>query len=58
MRFKITGTEDKTRGRLYRVKVETLEHELLLTWHSLERIAVWGLNAEQVLDTCCFLKKS
>lgn len=54
MKIKILGTEDKTQGRLYKIEVAANEVELLLTWHSLERIDVWSLKPEQVLETLLF----
>ena len=54
MNIKIVGTEDKTQGRLYKIEVAAKEVELLLTWHSLERIDVWNLKPEQVLETLLF----
>jgi uncharacterized protein YuzE len=54
MKIKIVGTEDKIQGRLYKIEVAAKEVELLLTWHSLERIGVWSLKPEQVLETLLF----
>jgi hypothetical protein len=54
MKIKIVGTEDRTKGRLYEIKVAAKTVELLLTWHSLDRIAVWDLNLEHVLGTLLF----
>lgn len=54
MKIKIVGTEDKAKGRLYKIEVAAKTVELLLTWHSLDRIAIWDLNPEQVLETLLF----
>ncbi len=52
--IRIIEMEDKTKGRLYKIKSDAKEIELLLTWHSLDRIVVWGLKPEQVLETLLF----
>jgi hypothetical protein len=39
---------------LYKVRVDAQQHELLLTWNSLDRIAVWRLNPEKVLETLLY----
>lgn len=54
MKIKIVGIEDKTKGRFYKIEVGAKEVELLLTWHSLERISIWNLKPEQVLETLLF----
>jgi hypothetical protein len=54
MKIKIVGTEDKTKGRLYKIMIAAKEVDLLLTWHSLDRIVVWSLKPEQVLETLLF----
>lgn len=54
MRFQILGTEEKTNGRLYKIEADDLGLQLLLTWYSLDRITVWGLNVEQVLEALLY----
>ncbi len=49
MKIKIVGTEDNTKGRLYKIEVAAKTVEV--SWHSLDRIAVWDLKPEQVLET-------
>ncbi len=54
MSIRVLATEDKTNGRLYNVEANNLKLQMLFTWHSLGRIAVWGLRVEQVLDALLF----
>lgn len=54
MKIKIIGTEDITKGRLYKIEIAAKEVELLLTWHSLDRIVIWNLKPEQVIETLLF----
>lgn len=54
MKFQIIGTEEKPKGRLYKIEVDSLKLHLLFTHHSLDRISVWGLSIEQVLDALIF----
>jgi hypothetical protein len=54
MKFRIIGAEDKIQGRFYKIEVEAKEVDLLLTWHSLDRTAIWSLIPEQVLETLLF----
>ncbi len=54
MSFKITSTEDKSNGRLYNIKAEGSELELLFTWHSLDRIVFWSLSVEMVLEALLY----
>jgi len=54
MKLRIIGTEDKTRGRLYKIEVAAKEIEMLLTWHSLDRIVVWSLKPEKVIESLLF----
>lgn len=51
MKLRIIVTEDLTKGRFYKIEVGAKEVDLLLTWHSLERIVVWSLKPEQVIET-------
>ena len=53
MKLRIIGTEDKTRGRLYKIEVAAKEIEMLLTWHS-DRIVVWSLKPEKVIESLLF----
>lgn len=54
MKFQIIGTEEKTNGRLYKIEVDSLNLQLLFTHHSLDRINIWSLSVEQVLDALIF----
>ena len=54
MDFNIIGTKEKTNGRWYEIEVGSVRLQLLFTWHSLDRIAVWSLSVEQVLEALLF----
>ena len=54
MRFQILATEEKSSGRLYDIEADHVRLQLLFTWHSLDRIDIWGLNVEKVLDALLF----
>ncbi len=54
MDFKILEVEEMARGRLYRIEVDDTTIQILLTWHSLDRIAIWSLSVEKVLETLLY----
>lgn len=54
MKLRIIVTEERTKGRLYKIEISAKEVEVLLTWHSLDRITIWSLKPEQVLETLLF----
>lgn len=50
MEFQIGKTEDKVKGRLYQVNFKGKKIQLVITWHALDRIKIWGLDINQVLS--------
>jgi len=54
VKFRIVGIEEKNNGRLYKLEAYGLDLQVLFTWHSLDRITVWSLSVEQVLEALLF----
>lgn len=54
MKFQIVEIEERANGKLYKIEVDSFRFQLLMTWHSIERIAIWNLNIEQVLEAMIF----
>lgn len=54
MKFQIIEIKEENKGRLYFIEADGSKVQLLFTWHSLDRVAVWNLSVEQVLETLLF----
>ena len=54
MTFKTIAIEEKSNGRLYMIDLDGSKLQLLFTHHSLDRIAFWSLEVEQVLEALLY----
>jgi len=50
MKFIIVKIEKKVKGKLYRIKAEDKELEIMITWYAIERINRWKLKIELVIE--------
>ena len=44
----IIKIEEKERGKVYLIKINKKDIEILITWHAIDRSEMWGLDMERV----------
>jgi hypothetical protein len=50
----IIKIEEKERGKVYHIKINKKDIEIMITWHAIDRSEMWGLDMEKVIDALVY----
>jgi hypothetical protein len=50
----IIKIEEKERGKVYLIKINKKDIEILITWHAIDRSEMWGLDMERVINALIY----
>ena len=50
----ITKIEEKERGKVYHIRINKKDIEIMITWHAIDRSEMWGLDMEKVIDALVY----
>lgn len=50
----IIKIEEKERGKVYHVRINKKDIEIMITWHAIDRSEMWGLDMEKVIDALIY----
>lgn len=48
--FEINEIDKKERGKVYYLRINEREVDIMVTWHALDRSGTWRIGTEEVLD--------
>ena len=50
----IIKIEEKERGKVYHIRINKKDIELMITWHAIDRGEMWGVDVERVINALIY----